>query len=195
MTQQKSEVLYHQFQAVFRAVFTTEDLTNFPHIGPSRYPQIDDIEITTSGVCKLQSDCNPHKSAGPDNIHSCFLKNTDNEIAPMLTHVFQSLLSTGIIPSMWKQAYVTPVYKAGSRSDARNYHPISLTSIICKTLEHIICSHVMNHLDTHNILFIYLLFVVSSQPCWCAQEKKSTLITRNNCLITSRVMYVVAKVM
>ena len=105
-------------------MFTTEDLTNFPHKGPSDYPQIDGIEITTSGVCKLLSDCNPHKSAGPDNIHSCFLKNTANEIAPMLTHLFQSSLSTGIIPSVWKQAYVTPIYKTGSRSDARNYRPI-----------------------------------------------------------------------
>ena len=106
-SQQKSEVLNHQFQTVF----TTEDLTNFPHKGPSHYPQIDDIEITASGVCKLLSDSNPHKSAGPDNIHSCFLKNTANEIAPMLTHLFQSSLRTGIIPSVWKQAYVTPVSK------------------------------------------------------------------------------------
>ena len=104
--QQKSEVLNHQFQTVF----TTEDLTNFPHKGPSDYPQIDDIEITTSGVCKLLSDCNPHKSAGPDNIHLCFLKNTANEIAPMLTHLFQSSLSTGIIPSVWKHKLMSHQY-------------------------------------------------------------------------------------
>ena len=127
--------------------------------------QIDDIEITTSGVCKLLSDCNPHKPAGPDNIHSCFLKNTANEIAPMLTHLFQSSLSTGIIPSVWKQAYVTPIYKTGSSSDARNYRPISLTSIICKSLEHIICSHIMNHLDTHNILLKHQYGFRSRHSC------------------------------
>jgi len=49
--------------------------------------------MTNSGVCKLLSDCHPHKSAGPDNIHSSFLKNTTNELSPMLTHLFQASLS------------------------------------------------------------------------------------------------------
>ena len=160
-SQQKSEILNHQFQTVF----TIEDFTNFPQKGPSHYPHIDDIEITNSGVCKLLSDCNPHKSAGPDSIHSCFLKNAANEIAPMLTHLFQSSLITGTIPSIWKQAYVTPIYKTGSRSDAKNYRPISLTSIICKTLEHIICRHIMNHLDANDILFKHQYGFRSKHSC------------------------------
>ena len=32
------------------------------------------------------------------------------------------------------------------------YHPISLTSICNKLLEHIIYSHIFSHLDLHNIL-------------------------------------------
>jgi len=71
----------------------------------------------------------------------------------MLTHLFQASLSTEMIPSVWKQAYITPIYKAGPRSEAKNYCPISLTSLISKTLEYVICSHLMNHLDTHNIIF------------------------------------------
>ena len=70
----------------------------------------------------------------------------------MLTHLFQLSLRTGILPSVWKQAFVTPIYKAGDKTDPKNYRPISLTSIICKTMEHIICSHLMHHLDSHNIL-------------------------------------------
>jgi len=74
----------------------------------------------------------------------------------MLTHLFQASLSTGMIPSVhvWKQAYITTIYKGGPRSEAKNYRPISLTSLISKTLEHVICSHLMNHLDAHNILFL-----------------------------------------
>jgi len=51
----------------FQSVFTTEDLTNIPNKGTSPYPEINDIEITNSGVCKLLLDCYPHISAGPDN--------------------------------------------------------------------------------------------------------------------------------
>lgn len=45
-----------------------------------------------------------------------------------------------------------PVYKKGSRTEAQNYRPISLTSVPCKLLEHIMLRHIMIHLDAHNML-------------------------------------------
>jgi len=42
--------------------------------------------------------------------------------------------------------------KKDQRSDPRNYRPISLTSIVCKSMEHIIVSQIMKHLDEQNIL-------------------------------------------
>ena len=32
-----------------------------------------------------------------------------------------------------------------------NYHSISVTSITCKMLEHVMCIHIRHHLDKHNI--------------------------------------------
>ena len=39
------------------------------------------------------------------------------------------------IPQIWKIANVTPLHKKGSKNDVKNYHPISLTSILCKIME------------------------------------------------------------
>ena len=33
-----------------------------------------------------------------------------------------------------------------------NYRPVSLTCVCCKLLEHIVCSHIHDHLDKYNIL-------------------------------------------
>ena len=69
----------------------------------------------------------------------------------MLTHLFQQSLTLGDIPSQWKMAYVTLIYKSGKKSDPQNYRPVSLTSIICKVMEHILVSHIMQHLEEHDI--------------------------------------------
>ena len=74
------------------------------------------------------------------------------EISPMLAHLFQQSLNYGILPSQWKHAFVTPVHKKGDRMDPQNYRPISLTSVICKTMEHVIVSQLMKHLESNCIL-------------------------------------------
>ena len=47
----------------------------------------------------------------------------------------------------WLLANIAPVFKKGSRSDPANYRPISLTSVSCKIMEHVLYSQIMNHLD------------------------------------------------
>jgi len=144
----KAEVLNRHFQSVF----TTEDSDHVPDKGPSPYTTIADIEITTQGVYNLLQNLDTHKSPGPDGIHGHFLKATATEIAPVLTHLFQHSLSEGTLPSTWKQAYVSPIFKKGNKTDPGNYRPVSLTSIVCKTMEHVICSQMMRHLESNNIL-------------------------------------------
>ena len=45
-----------------------------------------------------------------------------------------------------------PLFKKGDKTKAENYRPISLTSISCKLLEHIVHSTVMGFLDSNKIL-------------------------------------------
>lgn len=52
----------------------------------------------------------------------------------------------------WKTAYVVPVHKGESKKKVENYRPISLTSIVCKVMEHILYSAIMKHLIKHNTL-------------------------------------------
>ena len=48
------------------------------------------------------------------------------------------------------QLYI--VEKKGAKTDPANYHPVSLTSVACKSMEHTLVSQVMQHLTTNNIL-------------------------------------------
>ena len=66
--------------------------------------------------------------------------------------MFQKSVSSGCLPAAWLNANITPIYKKGERSDPANYRPVSLTSIPCKLLEHIIHRHIMDHFDKFNVL-------------------------------------------
>ena len=57
------------------------------------------------------------------------------------------------LPDDWRIANVSPVYKKGQKSLAENYRPISLTSVCCKTMEHILASKIMKHGEENNILY------------------------------------------
>ena len=113
---------------------------------------MDHITINPEGVHKLLTGLKMHKATGPDEIPTRLLKTLADELTPVISLFFQASLNQGIIPDDWKTANVVPVFKKGERNKAENYRPISLTSVTCKLLEHVICSSIMDHLDEHNIL-------------------------------------------
>ena len=81
-----------------------------------------------------------------------FLKNTASKSAKILEIIFKQSLQTGCLPKDWRDANVSPIFKKRDRHQTQNYRPVSLTSISCKILEHIIVKHILNHFDMHKIL-------------------------------------------
>ena len=123
-----------------------------PDKGPSPHPDMPDIEINWKGVHKLLKGLKTFKATGPDSIPALILKAAANQLAPILTILYQTSLNSGEVPSDWKDAWIVPVFKKGDKHKPANYRPVSLTSITCKLLEHIVHSNVMAHFDRHNIL-------------------------------------------
>ena len=74
-------------------------------------------------------------------------------IAPLLAHIYNLSLFSGIIPSDWKLARITPIYKGkGQRTDPNNHRPISVVSPIAKILEKSVKCQLVSYLQQHNIL-------------------------------------------
>ena len=144
---EKADILNEQYDSVFRL----EDPV-LPQLPDSPCPDIPNIHIDNNGVIKLLSGLNPSKAKGPDLLPTRVLKEAATEIAPYLSFIFQQSINTGEVPPNWKHANVVAIFKKGSRSEAANYRSVSLTSVPCKLLEHIIYHSIMIHLNSFDIL-------------------------------------------
>ena len=92
-------------------------------------------------------------ATGPDGVPARILKMGATEIAPALATILRKSLETGQLPEDWRNANISPIFKKRrSQRLPSNYRPVSLTSICCKVMEHVIRSNVMDHLDKLNIL-------------------------------------------
>ena len=144
----QAETLNNQFSSVY----TKEGDTPLPEMGTSPHPDSPNISITLNGVEKLLNKINPHKATGPDEIPTRLLKEASYEIAPIITLLFQASLKQGTLPKDWLKANMVPAFKKGDRGKPENYRPISLTSVLCKIMEHIVHSQIMKHFENYSIL-------------------------------------------
>jgi hypothetical protein len=64
------------------------------------------IEVTTQGVQNLLSKIDVSKSTGPDELSPQILKEISNEIAPILTFIFNQSFLHGVLPDDWLVANV-----------------------------------------------------------------------------------------
>ena len=74
------------------------------------------------------------------------------ELAPILGAIFRKSLASGQQASDWLQANVIGIYKKGQKCEPSNHRPVSLPSVTCKLMEHIIYSQVMKHYTKHNFI-------------------------------------------
>jgi hypothetical protein len=94
----------------------------------------------------------PNKAPGTDNFDSGFLNEVADVISYPLTNIFKKSLQDGIVPLDWKQANVCVIFKKGLKALPENYHPISLTSHLCKIFESILKDSMVEHIDRYSLL-------------------------------------------
>ena len=111
-----------------------------------------DLHVTTEMAQKELLNLNINKSCGPDEIHPRILLELEDYIAGPVALLFNMTIKHGNLPRDWKWAYISPIYKKGSKKIAENYRPISLTSVLCKLMESFIRKLIFKHLQAKRLL-------------------------------------------
>ena len=94
------------------------------------------ITLTTSQVQEAIKQSKNNNSQGPDKLNVRHLKHIGPLGLAFLTSMFGAALDKNIIPHTWKLANIVPIPKSNKDTDkGTSYRPISLLSVIAKTLE------------------------------------------------------------
>lgn len=105
----------------------------------------DEIEHT---ILNLKDKC----AVGWDGISTTLVKASRHILIPLLCHIFNASLTTGIFPQSFKKAIVHPIFKSGDRDSVTNYRPISVLTVFSKIFEKIINKRLIKFLNKHTIL-------------------------------------------
>ena len=79
------------------------------------------------------------------------LREGANQLCTPLSKFFNRLIISGQYPQAWKYANVKPVYEKGDKQLPNNYRPISLLSVIGKTMERSVHNYVYNYCTQHKV--------------------------------------------
>ena len=118
-----------------------------------KVPQMDAFKIMEEGIRKLNSGLDPNKAVGLDKLKPWVLNKLADVLAPMVTLISNASQKLQKVPRDWKTANIVQIFKNGEKYKTSNYHPVSLTCVLCKCMEHIGANQVMQHLTKNNILY------------------------------------------
>ena len=142
-----------QYTATVRRVEAWADPAHPSLIDPSQPPlpaHVSDSWTFTKeeveGQCKGQY---VNTAPGPDTILPVFLKHGGDALWSALAALYTFSWQHSVTPLAWREANVMSLYKGddGDKSQPDSYRPISMTSIIARTFEHLIHTRLVNLLD------------------------------------------------
>ncbi|KAJ7423523.1 hypothetical protein WISP_33453 [Willisornis vidua] len=84
---------------------------------------------------------------GPYGNHPRVMMELVEELAKLLSIIYQQFWLSGEVPDDWKLANVTPIHKKGCKENPGNYRPVSLTSVPGKVMEQIILNAITQYLQ------------------------------------------------
>ena len=112
-------------------------------------------------VKKVTTSLNLSKTSGPDSIPVVVLKKCKSELSYILAELFNKCLKESCFPDCWKVSSVVPVFKnVGERSRAKNYHPVSLLSVVSKLFEKLANNRIVDHLQKCDFFLISSMVLI-----------------------------------
>ena len=150
-TKELCRILVEQYNSQYSRSMNTEKISN-EEINNTKEGDLIDIVFCEEDIVIAINKLNKNSAAGPDGIPSILLINTKEYIKTPLTLILRKSINEGVVPDVFKMAYVAPVYKGGSKLNPANFRPVSLTSHVMKVFERVLKVQLVRHLVENDLL-------------------------------------------
>jgi hypothetical protein len=112
------------------------------------------IKTCPSVIVKLIENLDQSTSPGISDISVKVFKKLSLSLAPLIAEIINECISTGKIPSEWKCAVVTALFKnKGALENVNNYRGISVLAIISKLFENILATQILEYFSINKIIY------------------------------------------
>ena len=103
-------------------------------------------------VGKVIANLDLSKASGLDCIPVVVLKDSQPELFYIIAELVNNCLKESCFPDCWKVSLAVPVFKnIVERSTDKNYHPVSLFSVVSKVFEKLANNRIVDHLEKYGI--------------------------------------------
>ena len=95
-------------------------------------------------------------SPGSDNVPYWVYRDCAHELSEVFTMIVNMSVASGVVPSVWRTAIITPVPKSTPVNEVSDFRPISVTPILSRIVERLIVrEHLFPTIPTNEFLDQY----------------------------------------
>ncbi|MCU7800906.1 MAG: reverse transcriptase family protein [gamma proteobacterium symbiont of Lucinoma myriamae] len=111
-----------------------------------------DFRITQEEIKQAIRKLKPGKASGLDKISAEMLKASTSSLLQVYEKLFNSLFRKGIYPNCWRESYIVPIFKSGSRADPSNYRGIAINSTLGKVFSIVLKNRLEVFVKDNNLI-------------------------------------------
>lgn len=111
-----------------------------------------DYPISARELKRMAKKLKNKKAASSDLIQNEMIKASCDLLMNVYMKLFSLVLNTGIFPSGWCEGLITPIFKAGDKSDPGNYRGICVSSCLGKLFSLILNERLLQFAETKKLL-------------------------------------------
>ena len=145
----------NEFYEYFRNINSAENIEDDHEVDIDLHDNnnILNSQITDQEIMNCIKNLKNNKAFGNDINLNEYIKATANQLLPIYTNLFNLIFETGIIPEIWLEGIIRPIYKnKGNAENPENYRPITILNCFSKLFTAVLNTRLTKYVTENEIL-------------------------------------------